>query len=102
MLISRRRLIRKCGRSDVEMVPEDRALSATVSQNLSISQEIRCYRVMKNPCHYPDLYTKGAFSSSRSDGVNLAVGFNPRLRVKYFSRRVATIEPTRVRDRDRD
>jgi len=30
--------------------------------------------VMKNPCHYPDLRTTDAFSSSRSDGVNLAVG----------------------------
>src|SRR5262245_65372691 len=35
--------------------------------------------VMKNPCHHPDLCTTGAFSSSRSDGVNLAVGFNPRV-----------------------
>src|SRR5215475_2675863 len=35
--------------------------------------------VMKNPCHYPDLCATGAFSSSRSDGVNLAVGFNPRV-----------------------
>src|SRR5215475_13196273 len=35
--------------------------------------------VMKNPCHYPDLCAKGAFSSSRSDGLNLAVGFNPRV-----------------------
>src|SRR5262247_774406 len=35
--------------------------------------------VMKNPCHYSDLCTTGAFSSSRSDGVNLAVGFNPRV-----------------------
>ncbi len=26
--------------------------------------------------------------------MNLAVGFNPRLRAKYFPRRVATIEPT--------
>src|SRR5262245_30108996 len=30
--------------------------------------------VMKNPCHYPDLCATGAFSSSRSDGLNLAVG----------------------------
>src|SRR5262245_63135431 len=30
--------------------------------------------VMKNPCHHPDLCTTGAFSSSRSDGVNLAAG----------------------------
>jgi hypothetical protein len=29
-------------------------------------------------CHYPDLCMKGAFPSSRSDGLNLAVGFNPR------------------------
>src|SRR5262245_23415972 len=28
------------------------------------------------PCHYPDLCGKDAFSSSRSDGVNLALGFN--------------------------
>src|SRR5215813_15429209 len=34
---------------------------------------------MKYPCHYPDLCTTGAFPSSRSDGVNLAVGFNPRV-----------------------
>lgn len=27
-------------------------------------------------CHYPDFCTKGAFLSSRSDGLNLAVGFN--------------------------
>src|SRR5262245_65499870 len=33
----------------------------------------------KNPCHYPDLCTTGAFPSSRSDGLNLAVGFNPRV-----------------------
>src|SRR5262245_56169393 len=33
----------------------------------------------KNPCHYPDLRTTGAFPSSRSDGLNLAVGFNPRV-----------------------
>src|SRR5262245_50626204 len=28
--------------------------------------------VMKNPCHFPDLCAIDAFSSSRSDGVNLA------------------------------
>src|SRR5262245_7350308 len=30
--------------------------------------------VTNNPCHYPDLCTTGAFPSSRSDGLNLAVG----------------------------
>src|SRR5262245_8979798 len=39
-----------------------------------------CYFVdlRLSPCHYPDFCTKGAFSSSRSDGLNLAVRFNAR------------------------
>jgi hypothetical protein len=28
-------------------------------------------------CHHPDLCAKASFSSSRSDGVILAAGFNP-------------------------
>src|SRR5262245_36245802 len=53
------------------------------------------YRGLK-PCHYPDLCTKGAFSSSRSDVLNLAVGFNPLSLPKFLRemrallRRVAT------------
>jgi len=77
----------------------------------------------RSPCDYPKLFTNARFlpphqrsvSSAlptlgifrltnarllppRSGLMNLAVGFNPRLRVKYFPRRVATIEPTRARD----
>src|SRR5262245_20988844 len=34
---------------------------------------------MVKACHYPNLLrSKGGASSSRSDGLNLAVGFNPR------------------------
>jgi len=29
------------------------------------------------PCHYPHFCAKFALSASRSDGMNLAVGFNP-------------------------
>ena len=42
-------------------------------------------------CHYPDLCSKGAFHSSRSDGLNLAVRFNGKL-VKTPPRRVATLD----------
>src|SRR5262245_7452876 len=34
-------------------------------------------------CHYTDLCAKGAFSSSRSDGVNLAVGFQPTVNAAH-------------------
>src|SRR5262245_13542009 len=47
------------------------------------------------------LFTSARFLPPRSGLMNLAVGFNPRLRVKYFPRRVATIEPTRTRARAR-
>jgi hypothetical protein len=35
-------------------------------------------------------------SSSRSDGVNIAVGFNPRVEVVIHPRRVATVESVRA------
>src|SRR5215475_13015589 len=47
----------------------------------------------------PKLFTSARFLPPRSGLMNLAVGFNPRLRVKYFPRRVATIEPTRAKAR---
>src|SRR5262245_8592739 len=78
----------------------------------------------RSPCHDPKLFTYARylppplrsvssasptlgfirlpyarFLPPRSGLMNLAVGFNPRLRVKYFPRRVATIEPTRTRAR---
>jgi hypothetical protein len=40
-------------------------------------------------CPYPDICTKNAFSSPRSDGVNLAVRFNARKASKTPPRRVS-------------
>src|SRR5215813_6380225 len=51
--------------------------------------------VMKYPCHYPDLCTTGAFPSSRSDGVNLAVGFNPSTHGSLHNRRISFVAKRR-------
>jgi hypothetical protein len=37
------------------------------------------------PCHYTDLCTRDALSSSRSDGMSLAVGFNPLVSTQTFN-----------------
>src|SRR5215475_6369216 len=50
-------------------------------------------------CDYPKHFTSARFLPPRSGLMNIAEGFNPRLRVKYFPRRVATIEPTRAKAR---
>jgi len=45
---------------------------------------------MVKACHYPNFRAKRATSSSRSDGLNLAVGFQPTVVMRdLFSRRVS-------------